>query len=146
MNKNIFSMTAIIATTLTISACAPMPQTGPLDPYTPVVTAPLPQEPVDMTHVPTTPAAPLEQYVVQLTASNSANKAERIREQFVNDGYNAFVSPLTVNGRVLHRVQIGMFNNMNDANMLLAQMRTQYPADPYVAGAIAKTPFPTQQL
>ncbi|MGB0845579.1 MAG: SPOR domain-containing protein [Thiolinea sp.] len=133
MNNNTTITALLIAGALTLSACTPMPHTA-TDPYTPIVNAPVPTAPE------TVPTTPLEQYVVQLTASNSQQKAQRISDKFAAEGYNAFVSPLTLNGRLLHRVQIGMFNNQDDANMVLAQMQSKYPADPYVAAAITKTP------
>ena len=135
----------IIAATLTLSACMPANH-GPVETHTHVTTAPVPTASVipaapEPTHAPVPVAtAPIEQYVVQLTASKSRQKAQNIKDQFAADGYNAFVSPLNLNGKLLHRVQIGMFNDQADAKMVLAQMQVKYPRDPYVAAAITKTP------
>ena len=132
INTKISAITLLITATLTLGACAPMPQ-GSVDPYAPTVTAPPPT-------INPSPATPLQPYVVQLTASNSASKAKRISSEFTSKGYNAFVSPLEVNGKILHRVQVGMFDNANDAKRVLAQMKIKDPSDPYLADAVAKTP------
>lgn len=146
MNHKVITNSLITLTALTVSACMPA-SNGPVAPHTHVTTAPAPTmpppaapEPMPVeTSVPVA-TAPTEQYVVQLTASNSQQKAQNIRNKFTADGYNAFVSPLTLNGKLLHRVQIGMFNDKEDAQMVLAQMQVKYPSDPYVAAAITKTP------
>lgn len=142
MNHNIMTSSLLALTTLALSACMPA-SNSTVTPHTHVTTAPAPIVPPSAVPeaVPVPVAtAPAEQYVVQLTASNSLNKARGISDRFVADGYNAFVSPLTSNGKLLHRVQIGMFNDKEDAAMVLAQMQVKYPNDPYVAAAITKTP------
>ena len=146
MNHKIITNSAIVLTALTVSACMPA-SNGPVVPHTHVGTAPAPiinppaaPEPATVATAVPVATAPAAQYVVQLTASNSQQKAQNIRDKFAADGYNAFVSPLTLNGKLLHRVQIGMFNDQEDAKMVLAQMQVKYPGNPYVAAAITKTP------
>ncbi|MEZ5535529.1 MAG: SPOR domain-containing protein [Thiolinea sp.] len=125
------------AAIVTLSACAPMTTTPvPDNTYTPPVTEPDPVPPV----ADPDPSMPQQQYVVQLTASSSQMKAEGIKNAFAARGYNAFVSPLMVNGRLLYRVQIGYYNNQADAAATLQHMRQQFPGDVYVADAIVKTP------
>ena len=145
MNHKVITNSLIVLTALTVSACIPA-SNGPVAPHTHIGTAPeavIPPAALEPTPVETAvpvATAPAEQYVVQLTASNSQQKAQKIRNKFAADGYNAFVSPLTLNGKLLHRVQIVMFNDKEDAQMVLAQMQVKYPSDPYVAAAITKTP------
>ncbi len=144
MHHKLTTTSLLVATTLTLSACIPANH-GPAETHTHIATTPTPAMPVPAAPEPTfepvsVATAPVEQYVVQLTASSSQSKAQTISDKFTADGYNAFVSPLTLNGRLLHRVQIGMFNDQADAKMVLAQMQVKYPNDPYVAGAITKTP------
>lgn len=128
----------LTAAAVTLSACAPMTMTpAPDAPYTPPpATDPNPMPPVANPN----PPVPQQQYVVQLTASSSQTKAEGIKNAFAANGYSAFVSPLMVNGRLLHRVQIGYYNNQADAEATLNHMRQQMPDDIYVAEAIVKTP------
>lgn len=125
---------------VTLSACAPMTPQPQQPPYTPPVANPNPVTPPVANPDPTPNPVPQQQYVVQLTASASQAKAEGIKNAFVSKGYNAFVSPLMVNGRLLHRVQIGYYNDKNAADMTLNQMRQQNPGDIYVADAVVKTP------
>lgn len=144
MNTTITRFTLLAATVATLSACAPMAPHNNA-PYTPPVTG-NPNPPVTNPNPnPMPPIAnpnpvPQQQYVVQLTASSSQSKAENIRNTFVGQGYNAFVSPLLVNGRTLHRVQIGYYTNKTDADAILNQMRQQNPGDIYASNAIVKTP------
>ena len=146
MNNKIMISSLLTLTTIAVSACMPA-SNGPAQPHTHITTAPAPTmpppaipEPTPITtHVPIA-TAPAAQYVVQLTASNSQKKAQNISDKFAADGYNAFVSPLNLNGKLLHRVQIGLFNDQADAKMVLAQMQVKYPLNPYVAAAITKTP------
>ncbi len=139
MQTTMIKIAFLTATVATLSACAPMtpapvhtayapPPVETPDPYT---------APVDYTPVVTPPQ---QQYVVQLTASSSRNKAENLKNRFARDGYSAFVSPLQVNGRLLHRVQIGYYNSQNDAGLVLAQLQQNYPGDAYVNAALVKTP------
>lgn len=126
----------LIAVAVSLSACAPMTPT-PDAPYTPPpANTPEPMPPVANPN----PPLPQQQYVVQLTASSSQVKAEGIKNAFAANGYNAFVSPLMVNGRLLYRVQIGYYDSRADAGTALNQMRQQFPDDIYVAEAVVKTP------
>ena len=82
-----------------------------------------------------------EIYVVQLIASSSKPKADRIRDQFVNDGYQAVVSTITSTTGLLHRVQIGAYSNEADALRALNEMRLRYKGvgNVHVNNAVVKT-------
>ena len=82
-----------------------------------------------------------EVYVVQLIASSSKPKADRIRDQFVNDGYQAVVSTITSTTGLLHRVQIGAYSNEADALRALNEMRLRYKGagNVHVNNAVVKT-------
>ncbi len=88
-----------------------------------------------------TPTVPNEVYVVQLIASSSKPKADRIRDQFVNDGYQAVVSTITGAAGLLHRVQIGAYSNEADALRALNEMRLRYKGagNVHVNNAVVKT-------
>lgn len=143
MNIKMTRLALLASTIVTLSACAPMTPQPQQPPYTPPpVTNPNPN-PGPVTPPVTNPnpnPVPQQQYVVQLTASASQAKAEGIKSTFGGKGYNAFISPLMVDGRLLHRVQIGYYTDKNAAEMALNQLRQQNPNDAYVANAIVKTP------
>jgi hypothetical protein len=84
---------------------------------------------------------PNEVYVVQLIASSSKPKADRIRDQFVSDGYQAVVSTITSAAGLLHRVQIGAYSNEADALRVLNEMRLRYKGagNVHVNNAVVKT-------
>ncbi|MEE9302382.1 MAG: SPOR domain-containing protein [Thiotrichaceae bacterium] len=74
-------------------------------------------------------------FVVQLIASSSATKAESIKDEFVGEGYKAYVSPLGD----LFRVQIGPYGTEADAQRVLDQMRRRYHRNTNVNNAVVKT-------
>ncbi len=82
-----------------------------------------------------------EVYVVQFIASSSKPKADRIRDQFVNDGYQAVVSTITSAAGLLHRVQIGTYSNEADALRALNEIRLRYKGagNVHVNNAVVKT-------
>jgi len=84
---------------------------------------------------------PNEVYVVQLIASSSKAKADKIRDDFVNDGYQAVVSTITSTTGLLHRVQIGAYGNEADALRVLNEMRLRYQGagNVHVNNAVVKT-------
>ena len=132
---------AILAANLTtLTACTAIPTTG--SSQTPLQAAVSTDTTVNET-VNLTPAeSPVaqQQYVVQLTASASAVKAEGIKNRFAGEGYQAFVSPLMIDDKLLHRVQIGYYNQEHDAKSVLAHLQQHYPDNRYVADAVVKTP------
>lgn len=84
--------------------------------------------PTGTTPPPVTPLPPVpsEVYVVQLIASSSKAKADRIRDQFIGDGYQAVVDTITGPNGLLHRVQIGAYNTEVEAIQQLNLMRQRY--------------------
>jgi len=75
-------------------------------------------------------------FVVQLIASNSAVKAESIKNVFVGEGYkNAQVSVKDS----IHRVQIGPYATQAEAQKVLDKMHTRYKKNPHVKNAVVKT-------
>ncbi len=76
-----------------------------------------------------------EGFVVQLIASSSATTAESIKNEFVGEGYKAYVSPLNS----VYRVQIGPYGTQADAQRVLNQMKRRYRQNEHVNNAIVKT-------
>lgn len=91
--------------------------------------------------VTTLPPVPNAVYVVQLIASSSKAKADRIRDQFIGDGYQTVVSTITGSGGLLHRVQIGAYNTEVEAIQQLNVMRQRYAGagNVHVNNAVVKT-------
>jgi len=82
----------------------------------------------------------MQSFVVQLLASSSASKANRVINVFVEEGYrNININTILRNGQSLHRVQIGPFGTRADAQRVLDQMKRRYKKNPYVNSAVVKT-------
>lgn len=77
-------------------------------------------------------------YVVQLIASERVQRADEIKVQFEQEGYNVFVNPLEQGGKTLYRVQIGPYGTELDAKRVLNNMKIRYPVNGLVKGAIIK--------
>lgn len=135
MKTSIIQLSVFSAVLLTLTAC------GTGTPVPPDVTPTVPPgiNPEPPVEPPVTPPTH-EKYVIQLIATVHQDKAEGIKNQFLSRGYDARVSPLMSNGRLLYRVQIGSFDYEASGQQALHEMQTQYPMDTYLQGAIVKTP------
>lgn len=54
-------------------------------------------------------------YTVQVGSYPSEVEANKMTESLLARGYKANAVPATVNGKTMYRVQVGMFNNFNEA-------------------------------
>ena len=86
--------------------------------------------------------ATISGYVVQLTATSSSSKATGVKNTFVKEGYsNTTVNTVTINGKPIHRVQIGPFGTTADGDRVLQQMKRRYRKNQYVNSAVVKTVY-----
>lgn len=130
MKKHVLLAVASAFVLASCTAVNEVPDTGTV-PGTGTVTPP----------VTTLPPIPNQVYVVQLIASSSKAKADRIRDQFIGDGYQAVVNTITGPGGLLHRVQIGAYNTEVEAIQKLNVMRQRYAGagNIHVSNAVVKT-------
>lgn len=70
--------------------------------------------------------------VIQVFASPEKNEANRIKDRLLKGGQSAYLSPVTVGGRVLYRVRIGPFKSKADAQKTADQVRRGYQLDTWV--------------
>ena len=80
-------------------------------------------------------------YVVQLIASASEARANQVKKEFATEGYQAVVNSIEVNGKAVHRVQVGSYGTEADAQRVLAQMKRRYQRNEHVKNAVVKTKF-----
>jgi len=71
-------------------------------------------------------------FVVQLIASSSSVRAHEIKDQYIKEGYKAFVTPTVCNKQTLYRVQIGPYAAEQDAEQLLKTMKERYTNNPLI--------------
>lgn len=68
-------------------------------------------------------------YAIQLIATKDRPKANTLRNQYASSGYRAFVNHNAVNQNGFYRVQIGPYPTRAEADNVLIQLRSHYPAD-----------------
>ncbi len=71
-------------------------------------------------------------FVVQLTASISEAKTDRIKNAFVADGYPVIQNSIQRNGQTLYRVQIGPYSTKAEAKRVFYALKNRYRHNPYV--------------
>lgn len=85
-----------------------------------------------------TPAAPGEprvaagQVVIQVFSSPELDQAEKVRDRLIRGGHKAYLSPVQVAGRTMHRVRIGPFDSRDQAQKVAEQVRKGYKLDTWV--------------
>jgi len=72
------------------------------------------------------------QVVIQVFSSSDLDQAEKVRDRLVRGGHKAFLSPVQVAGRTMHRVRIGPFDSRGAAQKVAEQVRTGYKLDTWV--------------
>lgn len=107
---------------------APVPAPPPAPaPVEPAATKPQPVKPVKAVAEPAAGSV-----VIQVFASPEKNEANRIKDRLLKGGQSAYLSPVTVGGRVLYRVRIGPFKSKADAQKTADQVRRGYQLDTWV--------------
>jgi cell division septation protein DedD len=72
------------------------------------------------------------QVVIQVFSSPELDQAEKVRDRLISGGHNAFLSPVEVAGRTMHRVRIGPVSSRGDAQKVAEQVRKGYKLDTWV--------------
>jgi cell division septation protein DedD len=74
-------------------------------------------------------------FVVQLTASISEAKTDKIRDTFNAEGYPIIQNSIHRNGQILYRVQVGPYTKKEEARGVLNKMRIRYKRNVYIKSA-----------
>lgn len=69
------------------------------------------------------PRAERGTFVVQLGSFGSRDNADRLVRDMTAKGFNAFIAPITTNGRELYRVRVGPTRDRASAEALAAQLK-----------------------
>jgi DedD protein len=72
------------------------------------------------------------QVVIQVFSSPEQDQAEKVRDRLIGGGHKAYLSPVQVSGRTMHRVRIGPFSSRGDAQKVAEQVRKGYKLDTWV--------------
>lgn len=72
------------------------------------------------------------QVVIQVFSSPELDQAEKVRDRLIGGGHEAYLSPVQVAGRTMHRVRIGPFDSRSEAQKVAEQVRKGYKLDTWV--------------
>ena len=72
------------------------------------------------------------QVVIQVFSSPELDQAEKVRDRLIGGGHKAYLSPVQVGGRTMHRVRIGPFDSRGEAQKVAEQVRKGYKLDTWV--------------
>lgn len=72
------------------------------------------------------------QVIIQVFSSPELDQAEKVRDRLVRGGHKAFLSPVQVAGRTMHRVRIGPFDSRAAAQKVAEEVRKGYKLDTWV--------------
>lgn len=95
--------------------------------------APRRAAPIEPSTAPTG-AAPVAagDFVIQVFSSPDAAQARKMLDRMTSGGYQAFISPVEVKGRTMHRVRIGPFTDINEARIVAARVEKALQVDTWV--------------
>ncbi|HEX6861536.1 MAG TPA: SPOR domain-containing protein [Thermoanaerobaculia bacterium] len=72
------------------------------------------------------------QVVIQVFSSPELDQAEKVRDRLIRGGHKAYLSPVQVSGRTMHRVRIGPFDSRAAAQKVAEEVRKGYKLDTWV--------------
>jgi DedD protein len=94
--------------------------------------APTPAPPRPSATTTPEPRVAAGQMVIQVFSSPELDQAEKVRDRLIRGGHKAYLSPVQVSGRTMHRVRIGPFDSRGDAQKVAEQVRKDYKLDTWV--------------
>lgn len=92
-----------------------------------------PQGPVEQQEA--APVAPAEtggELVIQVFSSDSYEQAQQVLERLRGGGMPAFLSPVEVNDRTMHRVRVGPYSERARAEQIAERVRQDYQLDTWI--------------
>ena len=85
---------------------------------------------------PSTPEMPRrpagDGFTVQVASCEDEAYARHLVEVFTNRGYEPFVSEISIDGQLYHRVRVGMFDSFNEASQLKRELEDKYTIVPWI--------------
>lgn len=70
--------------------------------------------------------------VIQVFSSNDRTQADQLVRRLSEAGYQAFVSPVEVDGRTMHRVRVGPFERQDQAEKQAAEIKRTFKLDTWI--------------
>jgi len=81
-------------------------------------------------------SVPTTGYSIQLMATGSESKAKAVKKQMVDEGYPAYVTSVIKNGKTLHRVRIGSYQDKAEAGSVQDRMKRRYTKNSSVQNSL----------
>lgn len=77
-------------------------------------------------------AAGGEGVVIQVLSSREQAQAQKVLERLLGAGYDAFLSPVEVDGQIMYRVRIGPFRERSEAERVADRVRHDFHLDTWI--------------
>lgn len=77
-------------------------------------------------------ALPADAFVIQVFSSPDGGQARKLLDRLTSGGYEAFLSPVEVEGRTMHRVRIGPFAGKDEADDTAAEVAQAFRVETWV--------------
>lgn len=71
-------------------------------------------------------------FVVQVFSSRDQEQAQKVVEQMITGGRDAYLSPVEVDGQVMYRVRLGPFEERAEAERMAAEVRRRYRLETWI--------------
>jgi cell division septation protein DedD len=71
-------------------------------------------------------------YTVQISAGKNPEYVKYLAEKYIARGYDAFVTQTEVDGATFYRVRIGVFDNIEEARSLGAELSDKFSIDYWI--------------
>lgn len=79
-----------------------------------------------------TPTASADGFVIQVFSSPDGGQARKLVDRLVGGGYDAFLSPVEVDGRTMYRVRLGPLESRSAADRLAAEVGKAYQLETWI--------------
>jgi len=113
------------------SASPPAPQPSEEPRIEPVTTPPAATEAI-ATKPPAAPVPTAGQLVIQVFSAADQTQAQGLKDRLTTAGLAAFISPVEVGGRMMHRVRIGPFDDKAEASAVADRVRRDFKLDTWI--------------
>jgi len=71
-------------------------------------------------------------YSIQVAAGTMRENADYLRDKYIMRGYEAYITPVEIEGQSFYRVRIGNFENYAEAKLVAAELQDHFSAETWI--------------
>ena len=114
------------------------PPSEPTRNQEPVVRRPEREQPepeVAQSDLPAAPRLSADDLIIQVFSSAEESQARSVLQRLVDSRFDAFLSPVAVDGRTMYRVRVGPFENRRQAERVANRVKREQRLDTWITAA-----------